>query len=162
MLLGAAQVLIGFMLILGCLTRLANWGAVLLTLLYTLLGFTRYAPYLMGFGFIALALGSGTPISFIDNLMKKSAEEKMPLQLAVGPAVCLSLLGMYGFATATVLGVVPNGYQSAVGATVFWTLSINVCLLSLGSFLPVMATSASRIGDAFTTALRFRAAYAKF
>lgn len=159
--LGVAQVLTGLMLVLGCFTRIANWGAVFLTLLYTLLGFTRYAPYLMGFGFIALVLGSGASISFVDNFMREPADEKPPIQLTLGPAAFFGVLGMSGFVMAMLLSIVPNGYTSAVGSTVFWTLSIDFCLLSLGSLLPVIADSFSQIGRELETDMGLRAAYAK-
>ncbi len=159
--LGVTQVFIGLFLVLGCFTRIANWGAVFLTLLYTLLGFTRYAPYLMGFGFIALVLGSGMPISCVANLMREPAKEKRPVQLTVGSGAFFGVLGICGLAMATQIGIVPNGYQSAVGSTVFWTLSIDFCLLSLGSLLPVIATSASRIRRELATDVGLRTAYAR-
>lgn len=60
---GFSQVAVGFLLFLGWRVRDANWAAVGLLGLYVLLGFTRYAPYLLGFAIITLGLGSAPRIS---------------------------------------------------------------------------------------------------
>ena len=141
---GISQLVIGFMLILGWRARSAGWAAVWLMLLFTLLGFTRYAPYIMGFAFTALALGSGIQISLFNILRGQQADRSImdtPLHIGQNAGIALGVLSIVGFALAAMIGVVPNGYSSAVGATIFWTLGINFGLVSIAWLFQLMTQS---------------------
>ncbi|MEM7799973.1 MAG: DoxX family protein [Chloroflexota bacterium] len=144
---GAAQLVIGILLVIGWRTRAANWAAIWLTLLYTLLGFTRYAPYILGFSFIVMALGSGVQLSFVNSMLGRPAPKAQILALPVPSTAIYGLLSLVGFVLAFLLGVVPNGYSSAVGSTVFWTMGINVGILGLVGLLLANQPASSASGE---------------
>ena len=109
--LGAIQIVIGLMLIIGWQTRVASLAGVLVLVFYIALGFTRYAPYLLSYTLVVWALDAGRALS-MDSLIHPNRQTRFSLPFARFQTFGFGIVAIAALILANFLGVTPNGYNS--------------------------------------------------
>lgn len=106
------QTAVAVMFILGIRTRLASkLIAVMLTVLIVL-GFTRYAPFVLGYVIGVLALNGGSMLSF-----DQYRNEEPIFGIKVSNAIVYALfgIGLIAVIAANIDGILPDGYKTSMG-----------------------------------------------
>ncbi|GIV33837.1 MAG: hypothetical protein KatS3mg031_1372 [Chitinophagales bacterium] len=132
---GLLQVGAAVMLITGWQPRLALRIATVVLCMYVILGFTRYAPFLLGYCLGLLCIDAGHTMGISGLLSPAAHSGKRPTPATVSGSYILLFIAILMLIIACIAGVHPNGYDTHVGGTVSSALAILTGCLFLVSWL---------------------------
>ena len=140
---GAAQLVIGVMLLVGYRTRVASLAGLAFLGLMIVLGLTRYAPVVFGLLIPVLALDGGRFWS-LDSVRKPDAEPRHGLPIpskAIYPLIMLAAINAVAAAiTAFSLGIEPGDYVGSLPSMVTAFVAIFSGLLAFVGWLQLHPT----------------------
>jgi hypothetical protein len=117
---GLVQFLVGVALLVGYRTRLAASVGLVYVGLLSVVGFTRYAPFVLGLLVAVLALDGGRALGF-DSKAASAREPRYGLPIAKSAVPVLVVIAAVNAVAAAIAviaagGIIPDGYNEGVGS----------------------------------------------
>ncbi|OIJ18915.1 hypothetical protein BKP45_15440 [Anaerobacillus alkalidiazotrophicus] len=106
------QTAVAVMFILGIRTRLASKLIAIMLTVLILIGFTRYAPFVLGYVVAVLTLNGGSMLSFDQY---KNDEPIYGINISDKIVYALFAIALISVIAANIDGILPDGYKTSMG-----------------------------------------------